>query len=373
MPASPKHIAILKETRDADRRVILLPDAVRRFVADGFDVAVEQGAGAGLDIGDHDYQAVGARMVSTDEAWGQGRFLVKYRYPAQGEWHRFRPDTHLCAWFYPGETRALTNELCRRNVTAYTYEFFRTDSGHFPLMGPDSEISGRLAVIEGAHLLLNTEGGRGVLLAHVPGARRARVLVIGHGNAGGAAARTAAALGAEVTVLGHRVDTLRRFAAAMPADIRCEMNTPEALERLVPDADLVVGAILISTYDTPTMVAPELVARMRPGSVIVDVTCGYGSGWLPSASKVARYGEPAQVHHGVLHVKNDVMPMAVHRSCAEANSANMTPYLLALGNAIFNPARPDPVSQAGKFVERGRVIHPVILHDYAVLDGQAAE
>lgn len=373
MPSTPKHISILKETRDADRRVILLPDAVRRFVADGFDVAVEAGAGAGLDIGDHDYCAAGARIVDTAEAWGSGRYIVKYRYPSEAEWRHFRPDTHLCAWFYPGETRALTEELCRRGVTAYTYEFFRTEDGHFPLMAPDSEISGRLAVLEAAHLLLNVEGGSGVLLAHVPGARRARVVVIGHGNAGGAAARTAAALGAEVTVLGRRADALRRFATTMPADVSCELNTPEALERLVPEADLVVGAILISTYDTPVMVPPELVARMRPGSVVVDITCGYGAGYLPSASTVVRWGKPVPRRHGVAFVKNDVMPMAVHQSCAEANSVNMTPHLLALGNAIFDPARPDPVSAAGCFVAGGRVIHPVILHDYAVLDGQAAE
>ncbi len=373
MSASKKNISILKETRDSDPRVILLPDAVRQFVDDGFDVAVEAGAGAGLGISDGIYGDAGARIVSTDEAWGGATYIVKYRYPSEAEWYFFRPGTHLCAWFYPGETRALTEELCRRGVTAYTYEFFKTPADNFPLMAPDSEISGHLAVLQGATLLQNTEGGSGVLLARVPGAEQARVLVIGHGNAGGAAARTAAALGAEVTVLGHRLDTLRKFAATMPPNVRCELNTPAALKRLVPNSDLIVGAILISTYDTPTMVPTELVAQMRTGSVIVDVTCGYGSGYMPSAGKVVRYGQPPVSYNGVLHVKNDVMPMSVHRSCSEANSRNMTPYLLALGNSIFDPSREDVVSAAGKFVENGQVCHSAVLHDYAVLDGQAAE
>ncbi|ACM37438.1 MULTISPECIES: alanine dehydrogenase [Rhizobium/Agrobacterium group] len=365
-------VSILKETRDDDKRVILLPDAVRMFSDEGFDVFVEKNAGVGLNISDREYADAGATITSTDEAWAVSPFILKYKYPSVDERKYLCRPLHIAAHFYPGENYELTQHLRANSITAYSYEYFKADDGSFPLMTPDSEISGKLAVLLGARQLLSSQGGCGILLASIPGISSPKVVVIGHGNAGGAAARTAAALGNEVTVFGHRAESLRRFQSTVPSSVKCLLLDDETLAREVQDADLVIGAILISTFDTPALISEELVKRMKKGAVIIDVTCGYGPGFLPTADKLTRLGAPAYEVHGVWHFKDPVLPTQVHRTSAIGASNNHTPYLINLGKSIFDRSFKDPVSERAKFTDGGEIVHPDVLSDFAFIEQLAA-
>ena len=361
-------VSILRETRDSDRRVILLPDGVQQFVDSGFKAYVETGAGAGLGASDTDYASAGATIVSTGEAWTVSPYVLKYKCPSVEERQYLRRPLHIAAHFYPGENYELTQHLKTHNVTAYSYEYFQADDGSFPLMTTDSEIAGKLAILFGARQLLTSQGGLGIMLASIPGVKPPKVVVIGHGNAGGAAARTAAALGNEVVVFGRNVESLRRFAATVPPSVRCLVIDPDSLAREIPDADLVVGAILISTYDTPTMVSEDLVRQMKAGSVIIDVTCGYGRGYLPTAHSLTRLGAPPYQVHGVWHYKDPVMPTQVHRTSATAASSNHARHLVNLGRSIFDDGFVDGPSQRAKFTDRGQIVHPDVISDFALIE-----
>lgn len=363
-----KRVSILKESRDGDLRVIALPREVASFVEHGYTVHVETGAGDGQHVTDDDYRAAGAKVVDTDEAWTASDVVFKCRCPSEPEYRYFRPGLHLSSTFYLGDKPDLAAVLTDQRVSAYSYEMFEDDDGSFPLMTTDSEISGHMAVIYAAYHLQDQLGGSGTMLGRLPGVEAPRVLVIGHGNAGGAAARTAAALGADVTVVGTSRARLRRFAATMPPNVTCELNTPEFLAGLVPRCDVIIGAIRVSNYGTEPIVTDDMVAAMRPGSVIVDVTCGYGSGYLPTADQRTRELTEAYKRHGVIHVKNDCMPKLVYLTATTAMSQAAFPYLLALAEAVYTGA-PDRVSQRGLITTDGAVVHPHIRQELELRDG----
>lgn len=354
-----KSVAVLKETRANEKRVILLPEEVQKFCKDDFRVFVETGAGAGTGVTDDDYRVAGGEIVSTEDAWQLSPYVLKYKAPGPEEFGYLREDLHLGAFFHAEGNEHLTEELCRQGVSAYTYEFFQTPEGVFPLAVPDTEISGKLAVLYGAYYLQSHLGGRGMLLADTIGAKPPRVLVIGYGNAGGAASRLASSMGAKVAVLGTNRERLRQFQATMPSSVECYLNSPEILAREVQEADLVIGAILISTYDTEPMITEDLLESMKAGTVIVDVTVGYGSGYLPTFDRQTTHDDPMYERSGVLHCKIDAMPGSVPLTATQAVSPLVTPYLIELGNAIFE-GTDDPTSKAGQIVDRGKIAHPEI-------------
>jgi alanine dehydrogenase len=354
-----KRVSILKESRDGDLRVIAVPGEVASFVAHGYEVYVEKDAGRGQGASDEDYRAAGATLVGTDDAWNLCDVVFKCRCPSEAEYRYFRPGLHLGATFYLGDKPELAEVLTGQRVSAYSYEMFEDDDGTFPLMTTDSEISGHMAVIYAAYHLQDQLGGSGKMLGRMPGVGATRVLVIGHGNAGGAAARAAAALGADVTVVGRSRSRLRRFAATMPPNVTCELSTPALLEDLVPRCDVIIGAIRISNYGTEAIVTDAMVASMRPGSVIIDVTCGYGAGYLPTADRRTRDLTEAYKRHGVIHIKNDCMPKLVFLTATAAMSKEAFPYLLALAESVYT-GTPDPVSRCGRVTHDGAVVHPHI-------------
>ena len=354
-----KSIAILRETRSGERRVILKPAQVRLVHEAGFGVLVEHAAGVGLAISDREYQQAGAEIVSTDTAWTASPLVLKYKAPLPPEFDYFGPNLHLGAYLHAEGNPALTMALCRADVTAYSYELFRTPDAIFPMSVASSEIAGKMAVLYAAYHLQAHLGGAGVLLAGMPGIRPPKVVVIGYGSVGGAAVRLAAAMGAEVVVLGTNPTRLRRFAATVPASVRCLVSTPEVLARELPDADVVIGAILISTYDTPPIVTESLVQCMKCGAVLVDVTCGYGVGYLPTCDRFTTHREPTVDRYGVLHIKIKTLPESVPVTTNEAVSSLIAPYLVTMAHAVYGEAV-DPVSAAGKVTESGEVVHPEV-------------
>jgi alanine dehydrogenase len=361
-----KSISVIKETRAGEMRVVMMPREVNAFVSEGYDVFVEKNAGAHATASDKDYEDAGARIVDTKTAWGASPFVVKYKCPSVEETAFLSADTHIAAYFHAEGSLPLSKAVARTQAAAYSYELFQLDDGHFPMPVCDNEIAGKLAVLKGAYHLLSHQGGQGVLLADIPGADRPKVVVIGYGNVGGAAARMAASLGCEVTVFGTNPYWLRRFAASVPMGVTCLLNDPDTLAEHVKAADLVIGAILISTYDTPTMISPELVKQMKPGSVIVDVTCGYGDGYLPTGRDFTSFEKPAYQVDGVQHILIDALPATVPITASQAASHNMLPYLKKMGAAIFDGI-PDPVSERGRIINNGEFVHPLLVDTFKLL------
>ncbi len=361
-----KSISVIKETRSGEMRVVLAPREVKGFVAAGYEVFVEQGAGESSACPDADYESAGARIVDTKTAWTASPFVVKYKCPSIEETQYFTPDSHVCAYYHAEGSLKLSDAVANTKATAYSYEFFEMDDGQFPMPVCDNEIAGKLAVLKGAYHLLSHQGGCGKLLTDIPGADRPKVVVIGYGNVGGAAARMAASLGCEVSVFGTNPYWLRKFNATVPPNVECHINEPDLLSDRVRDADLVIGAILISTYDTPAMISDELVRQMRPGTVIVDVTCGYGEGYIPTGSEFTSFEQPAYKVHGVQHILIDALPATVPITASQATSHQMAPYLMNLGAAIFE-GKPDFVSQRGTIIKNGEFTHPVLRDTFALL------
>lgn len=367
-----KSVSVLKERRSGEKRVILLPEHAAEFCRNGYRVLVEKDAGLLAGFSDDDYRAAGAAIASCDDAWSGSDLVFKYKAPGPEEYRHFRPGLHLASFMHAEGNLALVEAMRASGMAAYALEFFRTERDEFPVPVSDNEISGKLAVILAAYHLQAHMGGSGTLLSDIPGAPRPKVVVIGYGNAGGAAARLAASMGADVTVFGSRWEGLRRFMAGMPPNVRCLINETSAFEQAVVAADVVIGAILISTYDTPEMLSEALVRRMKPGSVIVDVTCGYGRGYMPSFDALTTYDAPFYVRHGVLHCKIDAMPASVPMTAARATSANVWRYLLGLARSVCEGVA-DTASRNGCVVSGGSVVHGEVLRHISMHEAGLAD
>lgn len=347
-----------------ERRTICTPTIARTLTRADFGVITETGIGAGVYIDDERYTAAGAQLAPPEEVWA-APLVLRYKSPDPPDIERLKAGQHIAALFHAEGDVALMTALRDTRVTAYSYEFL-TEDGRFPLGRPGGQIAGAQAVLAGA-TALQTPGGRGVLVGSVPGAEPARVVVIGSGNVGSAAARTAAALGADVTVLARCEQSRTTYRRTAPPGVRVLVNTRETLLDAIAEADLVIGAILVSTYDTPAMIDSADLHRMRPGAVIVDATCGYGPGYLPTAGAVQRPGDPPREVDGILHVKVDVWPALVPVTATAAYTTNATRYLDRLARvALLGTA--DPAVDAALIARDGRLVHPV-LHQHAQVYG----
>lgn len=355
-----KNVSILREKKIGEKRVILLPQNIPQFLEKGFNVYVETGAGEGIGISDDVYRNVGSKIVSTEEAWGNSDILIKYKPPAGDDFRFIDSSKHIGAVFHAEGDPDLTKKLMQSGCHAYTYEFFKTPEGIFPASVASSEIAGKVAVLYAAYHLQAHLGGSGVLLAPVPNVKPPKVLIIGYGNSGGAAARLAASMGADVVVLGTNKEKLRAFQASMPSNTRCYLNTPQILEREILDADITIGAILISTYDTPEMIDEKVVRRMKKGSIIVDVTAGYGPGYLSTFSNSTDFSLPIYEKYGILHCKIDVLPAAYPSTTVAAMSNHLTPYLVEMAEGIYQNQLSTTIA-AGLIVSGGRVVHSEVL------------
>jgi len=357
MPASSEPvIGFPRESGPGDRRTLLTPAVARALAGAGFRVLAESGIGTGIFCSDADLAAEGVAFAGSSEVWG-APLILRYKSAQPAELARLRAGQSIGALFHAEGDPQLLTALASSGATAYSYEFLEEDGG-FPLAAPGGEIAGIQSILYGAQALQTIHCGRGVLLARVAGAPAPEVVVIGSGTVGSAAARTAAALGAQVTVLTHSDSSTQRYLASCPAGVGVEVNTPRARSRLLATADLVVGAILISTYDTPSMITDADLQAMKEGAVIVDATCGYGEGYLPTAGPVQQPGDPPRVSHGVLHVKIDTLPALVPVTTSAAYTANAAPYLVRLADVALRGAH-DAAVETARIVRDGRLVHPV--------------
>jgi alanine dehydrogenase len=367
-------IGVPKEIKILEYRVGMVPAGVVELVHDGHEVIVETGAGAGIGMTDADYEAAGAKVVgSAKQVFDAADLIVKVKEPQLTECAMLRADQVLFTYLHLAADRRQTEALVKSGSTAIAYETVTAADGSLPLLTPMSEVAGRLSIQAGAYALQKANGGRGVLLGGVPGVAPGRVLVIGGGVAGTHAADMAVGLGAEVTVLDRSVPRLRQLNDIFGGRVRTQYSTKQAIDQLVPEADLVVGAVLIAGAAAPKLVTAEHVRTMRPGSVLVDISIDQGGCF--ETSRPTTHAEPTYVVDEIVHYCVTNMPGAVPRTSTFALTNVTLPFVKALANLGWREALSrDRHLARGLNVHAGHINHEAVAKDlgYAYLSADDA-
>ena len=323
-------IGVAKEVKPQEYRVALTPAGARELVQRGHEVLVEQGAGVGSAFADDAYERAGASMVSVDEVWARAELLLKVKEPIAVEYPRLREGLTLFTYLHIAADEPLTRALVDSGITAVAYETVETDGSALPLLAPMSEIAGRLAPQAGAHYLEKPKGGRGILLGGVAGVAPARVVVIGGGMVGYNAAVIAIGMGAQVSVLERSVDRMRYLEQILSGRVTPLMSSSLQIEESLKDADLVIGAVLIPGALAPKLVTREMLAAMKPGSVLVDVAIDQGG--CAETSRPTTHDEPVYEVEDVVHYCVANMPGAVPITSTRALTNVTLPYVEQLAD-----------------------------------------
>jgi alanine dehydrogenase len=324
-------ISIPREIKNNEYRVAITPAGVHDLVGNGHEVHVERGAGEGSSIADSAYSDAGA-IIEPDAAstWAAAELLLKVKEPIESEFGYFRNGLVLFAYLHLAAAPELTRALMDAAVTAIAYETVQRPDRTLPLLAPMSEVAGRLAPIAGANALLKPQGGSGLLVPGVPGTYPAKVVVLGGGVAGTNAASVAVGLGADVTVLDTNVGRLRELDALYAGRIKTIASTTFEVERAVLDADLVIGSVLVPGAKAPKLVRNDMVAKMRPGSVLVDIAVDQG-GCFEDSHPTTHDAPTFRVHDTVFYCVAN-MPGAVPHTSTHALTNATLPYLRAIAN-----------------------------------------
>jgi len=348
-------VGIPREVKDNEYRVAATPEGVRELTRAGHEVIVESGAGAGSALPDEDFTTAGARILpDADAVFAAADMIMKVKEPQAEEYGRFKPDHLLFTYLHLAADEALTEFLVERGVASVAYETVELEDGRLPLLAPMSEIAGRMAPQEGAKYLERPLGGRGVLMGGASGVQPASVVVIGAGMAGLNAAWIAAGMEAEVVVLDKNVDRLRYVDQIQRGRIQTVTSSGLAIERLVLEADLVIGAVLIPGAKAPHLVTEDMVRAMRPGSVIVDISIDQGG--CVETAHVTTHSNPVYVEHDVVHYCVGNMPGAVPRTSTYALTNVTLPYAIDIASKGLEEAiREDPALALGVNAYRGHV------------------
>lgn len=357
-------IGVPKEVKSGENRVALTPSAVQDLCAAGHDVLIEAGAGSGSSFADSDFQAVGARIVTAEEAWKGTELVVKVKEPQPEEYAYLRPDLTLFTYLHLAASRSCTEALVESGITAIGYETVELHDGSLPLLTPMSEIAGRLATQVGAWALQSASGGRGVLLGGIAGVAPAKVVVIGAGNAGTHAIDVAVGMGADVTAFDKNPARLRHLLERYGSKVRTLMATSSMVEGAVLDADLVVGAVLVPGARAPRLVSNEQVSRMKRGSVLVDIAIDQGGCF--EDSRPTTHDRPTYTVHGTLFYAVSNMPAAVPHTSTSALVHATLPYIQNIARSGWEQAvKADSALSLGVNITRGAVTEkPVaIAHD----------
>jgi alanine dehydrogenase len=322
-------VGVPYEIKDDEYRVALRPVGAELLVRDGHSVLIERGAGRGSGFSDEEYERAGARLVDgPDPIFGEAELIVKVKEPQASELDKLRPGQTVFGYFHFAASRELTERSLRAGYTAIAYETLADASGKLPLLTPMSEVAGRMSIQEGAKHLEKPMRGRGILLGGVPGVEPANVVVLGGGVVGANAARMAAGLGSNVTLMDTNLDRLRELAETMPANVTTIYSDPHAIDAYVVQADLVIGAVLVRGRRAPRLVTADLVRRMKPGAVIVDVSIDQGGS--VETARPTTHSDPIYLVDDVVHYCVGNMPGAVGRTSTQALCNATLPYVRQL-------------------------------------------
>lgn len=351
-------VGVPAEVKTGEHRVAITPDGVRELVHHGHTVLIEHGAGDGSAISDADFEASGARTVSTAEAWG-AEMVVKVKEPQPSEYEHLRPDLILFTYLHLAAYPAVATALLQAKTTSIAYETVQLANGALPLLAPMSEVAGRMATQIGAHYLERENGGRGVLLGGAPGVRPARVIVLGAGNVGWNSAWIAQGMEAEVWLLDKNLDRLRFVDQIHKGRIMTLASNRGAVERAVAEADLVIGAVLVPGGRAPMVVTEDMVRGMKPGAVIVDVAVDQGG--CVETTHETTHDDPVYEVHGVIHYAVGNVPGAVPHTSTYALTNATLPYVLEVAErGVRGAVEHDKALLTGVSTVDGAVTNPAV-------------
>jgi alanine dehydrogenase len=353
-------IGVPKEVKCHEYRVALTPSGAHELVRHGHDVVVEQSAGEGSAIPDAEFVRAGARIVpAADDVWAEGELLLKVKEPVAEEYDRLAKGQVLFTYLHLAASRACTDAVLDSGVTGIAYETVQLADGSLPLLAPMSEVAGRLAPQVGAYHLMRQGGGRGVLMGGVSGVYAAKVVVIGAGVSGLNAAAIALGMQAEVLLLDKNIDRLRQADRIYRGHLQTVASNAYEVERAVLDADLVIGAVLVPGAKAPTLVSNDQVARMRPGSVLVDISIDQGGCF--EDSRPTTHDDPTyRVHDSVFYCVAN-MPGAVPHTSTYALTNVTLPYVLELADRGWRDAcRADHALGLGVNTHEGHLVNAAV-------------
>ncbi len=352
-------IGVPKEIKPDEYRVSMTPAGTAELVHDGHTVLVQAGAGEGSGILDEFYERAGARIVDRDEVFQKAEMVVKVKEPIAEEYDLLREDLLLYTYLHLAPAPVLTDALLERKVAGLAYETVQNKNGALPLLVPMSEVAGRMSINEGSKYLERETGGRGILLGGVPGVDPGHIVIIGGGVVGLNAAKMAVGTGAYVTLLDTNLDRLRYLDDIFRGRVKTIMSTKLNLLDFLKLADLVIGAVLVPGAKAPRLITREMLAHMKPGSVIVDV--GIDQGGIMETSKPTTHSDPIYVIDGVVHYCVANMPGAVARTSTYALTNATLHYARELAAKGLKKALADnPALRHGLNTFRGQVTHPAV-------------
>ena len=353
-------IGVPREIKNHEYRVAITPAGVMEMVRHGHEVFIEQDAGIGSSISNEEYVKAGAKMLATaDEVWQTGDMIMKVKEPIAAEYDRMREGQLLFTYLHLAAEQKCTDALLKNKVTGVAYETVELTDRSLPLLAPMSEVAGRLAPQVGAYSLMRANGGRGVLLGGVPGVKPAKVVVLGGGVSGLHAAQIALGMGADITILDLNIPRLRQIDLAFNGAIKTLASNAYAIEQECLAADLVIGAVLVPGAKAPKLVSNELVSRMKPGSVLVDIAIDQGGCF--EDSHATTHADPTYtVHNSVFYCVAN-MPGSVPNTSTYALTNVTLPYAVALANKGWKQALKDDKALAlGLNTHAGKVTYPAV-------------
>ncbi|HXR89894.1 MAG TPA: alanine dehydrogenase [Steroidobacteraceae bacterium] len=353
-------IGVPREIKVHEYRVGLVPAGVRELTAAGHEVIIQTGAGAGVGIDDAQYRAAGASIAPDAAAvFARGELIVKVKEPQPSECALLRPGQTLFTYLHLAADPVQAQGLMKSGATAIAYETVTGRNGSLPLLTPMSEVAGRMSIQVGAASLQKAQGGSGVLLGGVPGVPPAKVVILGGGVAGTHAAEIAVGMRSDVTVVDRSVERLRELSSLFGSSLKTAYSTGETIERLVQEADLVIGAVLIAGAAAPKLVTRAMLKKMKAGSVIVDIAIDQGGCF--ETSRPTTHADPTFVVDGVLHYCVANMPGAVPRTSTFALTNATLPYVRALADLGWQAAfKQDSGLAAGLNVHAGTITHTAV-------------
>lgn len=353
-------IGVPKEIKNNENRVAITPAGVEALIKEGHQVIIEKSAGVGSGISDSDYQQAGAKILETNkEVFAEADMIMKVKEPLPEEYNLLREGQILFTYLHLAAEEKLTKTLMDKKVIAIAYETVQLDDGSLPLLTPMSEVAGRLAIQKGAQYLERQKGGRGVLLAGVPGVPPAKVVIIGGGIVGMNAAKMALGLRADVTILDINTNRLRYIDDVFHGNVKTRMSNRYNIYEEVTKADLVIGAVLIPGAKAPHLVTEEMIKDMKKGSVIVDVAIDQGG--CVETTYPTTHDDPVFIKHGVIHYSVANMPGAVPRTSTYALTNATLSYAIEIANKGYKKALLDnPALLKGLNVYDGKITYKAV-------------